>query len=112
MAWCSAYLPADQAAGIWNSITAAARACTGPTESRTLTQLRVDAFASWWLGSSRGLTRGEDRRGRFCPGRGLSCRQDFRPQITEPTGPVPTGGYLARSWPRPRVCAGGSWPVR
>jgi hypothetical protein len=49
MAWFSAYLPADQAAGIWNRTTTAARAMQGPTESRTLTQLRVDAFASWLL---------------------------------------------------------------
>ncbi|WP_395403107.1 DUF222 domain-containing protein [Arthrobacter sp. UC242_113] len=49
MAWFSAYLPADKAAGIWNRTTAAARAMQGPTESRTLTQLRVDAFATWLL---------------------------------------------------------------
>ena len=49
MAWVSAYLPADQAAGIWDRTTAAARAMQGPTESRTLTQLRVDNFASWLL---------------------------------------------------------------
>ncbi|RAM37648.1 HNH endonuclease signature motif containing protein [Arthrobacter globiformis] len=49
MAWFSAYLPADQAAGIWNRTTAAARAMQGPTETRTLTQLRVDAFATWLL---------------------------------------------------------------
>ncbi|MFC9350778.1 DUF222 domain-containing protein [Arthrobacter sp. NPDC057013] len=50
MAWLSAYLPADQAAGIWNRATAAARAVQGPAETRTLTQLRVDAFAAWVLG--------------------------------------------------------------
>ncbi|MFC9352489.1 DUF222 domain-containing protein [Arthrobacter sp. NPDC057013] len=50
MAWLSAYLPADQAAGIWNRATAAARALQGPAETRTLTQLRVDAFAGWLLG--------------------------------------------------------------
>ena len=43
MAWLSAYLPADQAAGIWDRTTTAARALQGPTESRTLTQLRADA---------------------------------------------------------------------
>ncbi|MBD1541530.1 DUF222 domain-containing protein, partial [Arthrobacter sp. IA7] len=32
MAWFSAYLPSDQAAGIWNRTTAAARAMQGPTE--------------------------------------------------------------------------------
>ncbi|PNH80461.1 HNH endonuclease signature motif containing protein [Arthrobacter sp. AFG20] len=53
MAWLSAYLPADQAAGIWDRTTAAARAMQGPTESRTLTQLRVDAAATWMLGPSQ-----------------------------------------------------------
>src|SRR6476646_5167834 len=32
MAWLSAYLPADTAAGIWERITAAARALQGPDE--------------------------------------------------------------------------------
>jgi hypothetical protein len=52
MAWFSAYLPADQAAGIWNRTTAAARALQGPHEGRTLTQLRVDSFAAWLLGGT------------------------------------------------------------
>ena len=55
MAWLSAYLPADQAAGIWNRTTTAARALQGPTESRTLTQLRADNAASWLLGGEAGL---------------------------------------------------------
>ncbi|WP_043418340.1 HNH endonuclease signature motif containing protein [Arthrobacter globiformis] len=55
MAWLSAYLPADQAAGIWNRTTAAARALQGPSETRTLTQLRVDAFAGWLLGPAPGV---------------------------------------------------------
>jgi hypothetical protein len=50
MAWLSAYLPADQAAGIWDRATAAARALQGPTESRNLTQLRADTTAAWLLG--------------------------------------------------------------
>ncbi|MFF2316177.1 DUF222 domain-containing protein [Arthrobacter sp. NPDC058097] len=58
MAWLSAYLPADQAAGIWNRTTAAARAMRGPTETRTLTQLRVDAFAGWLLGPAPGVHGG------------------------------------------------------
>jgi hypothetical protein len=53
-AWLSAYLPADQAAGIWNRTTAAARASQGPNEGRTLTQLRVDSFAAWLLGGAAG----------------------------------------------------------
>ena len=54
MAWLSAYLPADQAAGIWNGITATARALQGPTEARTLTQLRADVAAKLLL--SAGFT--------------------------------------------------------
>ncbi|QOD03416.1 DUF222 domain-containing protein [Pseudarthrobacter sp. BIM B-2242] len=50
MAWLSAYLPADQAAGIWNRATTAARALQSPTEARTLTQLRADNVAAWLLG--------------------------------------------------------------
>jgi hypothetical protein len=55
MAWLSAYLPADQAAGIWNRATATARAMQGPTESRTLTQLRVDAASGWMLTAGLGV---------------------------------------------------------
>ncbi|MEW9873263.1 DUF222 domain-containing protein [Arthrobacter sp. HS15c] len=54
MAWLSAYLPADQAAGIWNGITATARALQSPTEDRTLTQLRADVAAKLLL--SAGFT--------------------------------------------------------
>jgi len=52
MAWLSAYLPADQAAGIWARTTAAARALQGPDEPRTLTQLRADIAATWLLGAT------------------------------------------------------------
>jgi hypothetical protein len=57
MAWLSAYLPADTAAGIWDRTTTAARALQGPTEPRTLTQLRADTAATWLLGgdASAGL---------------------------------------------------------
>ena len=49
MAWLSAYLPADTAAGIWDRTTAAARALQGPEESRTLSQMRADVAARWLL---------------------------------------------------------------
>ncbi|WP_083510351.1 HNH endonuclease signature motif containing protein [Pseudarthrobacter sulfonivorans] len=49
MAWLSAYLPADQAAGIWDRTTAGARALQGPHEDRPLTQLRADTVATWLL---------------------------------------------------------------
>ncbi|MEW9870058.1 DUF222 domain-containing protein [Arthrobacter sp. HS15c] len=54
MAWLSAYLPADQAAGIWNGVTATARALQSPAEDRTLTQLRADVAAKLLL--SAGFT--------------------------------------------------------
>ncbi|NJC21075.1 hypothetical protein BJ994_000151 [Arthrobacter pigmenti] len=45
MAWFHAYLPAEQACGIYNRLTAAACRLNTPDESRTLTQLRADVFA-------------------------------------------------------------------
>ncbi|MEW9872267.1 DUF222 domain-containing protein [Arthrobacter sp. HS15c] len=54
MAWLSAYLPADQAAGIWNGVTATARALQSPAEDRTMTQLRADVTAKLLL--SAGFT--------------------------------------------------------
>ncbi|WP_082506796.1 HNH endonuclease signature motif containing protein [Arthrobacter sp. Leaf337] len=53
MAWLSAYLPASQAAGIWDRTTAAARALQGADEARTLTQLRADVAATWLLTAGR-----------------------------------------------------------
>jgi hypothetical protein len=52
MAWFSAYLPADQAAGIWDRTTTAARALQGPDEGRTMTQLRADIAATLLLGGT------------------------------------------------------------
>ncbi|GAC1375501.1 MAG: hypothetical protein NVSMB43_15000 [Pseudarthrobacter sp.] len=61
MAWLSAYLPADQAAAIWNRTTAIARGLQGPDENRTLTQLRADALATALLGgSNHGSNRSSD----------------------------------------------------
>lgn len=45
MAWLGAYLPAEQAHGIFNRVDAAARSLQGPGEPRTLSQLRADVFA-------------------------------------------------------------------
>ncbi len=70
MAWLSAYLPAETAAGIWDRTTAAARALQGPDEARTLTQLRADIAATWLLtgaaadGTDGCGTGGSDRCGR------------------------------------------------
>ncbi len=52
MAWLSAYLPADQAAGIWDRTTTAARALQGPHERRNLSQIRADMAAKWLLGGT------------------------------------------------------------
>ena len=49
MAWLSAYLPADQAAGIRDRITTAARTQQGPHEGRNLSQLRADTLATLLL---------------------------------------------------------------
>ncbi|WP_354350160.1 DUF222 domain-containing protein [Pseudarthrobacter sp. PvP090] len=61
MAWFSAYLPADTAAGIWDRTTAAARALQGPDEARTLTQLRADIAATLLLNT--GTDAGTDGNG-------------------------------------------------
>ncbi|MET4592082.1 DUF222 domain-containing protein [Arthrobacter sp. 754] len=59
MAWLSAYLPADQAAGIWNRTTADARALQGPDEDRTMTQMRADIAATLLLcGDAEGSAAG------------------------------------------------------
>ena len=54
MAWLSAYLPAHQAAAIWNRITSISRGLQGPDESRTLTQIRADVYAAALLSSGNG----------------------------------------------------------
>jgi hypothetical protein len=71
MAWLSAYLPADQAAGIWNRTTAIARGLQGPDQHRTLTQLRADVLATALL-SSGNLLGGGDLFGRGSPGHGTA----------------------------------------
>ena len=58
MAWLSAHLPADTAAGIWDRTTAAARALQGPDEPRTLAQLRADIAATWLLTNGTGHDAG------------------------------------------------------
>jgi hypothetical protein len=56
MAWLSAYLPADTAAGIWDRTTTAARTLQNPAETRTLPQLRADITATWLLTNTGGST--------------------------------------------------------
>ena len=63
MAWLSAHLPADTAAGIWDRTTAAARALQGPDEARTLAQLRADITATWLLTTGTGTGTDDGRAG-------------------------------------------------
>ncbi|MHC6221180.1 HNH endonuclease signature motif containing protein [Arthrobacter sp. MMS24-S77] len=74
MAWLSAHLPADTAAGIWERTTAAARALQGPHETRTLAQLRADITATWLLTNHTGTnnTDGMPDGGTGASGAGLS----------------------------------------
>ncbi|WAH99683.1 DUF222 domain-containing protein [Arthrobacter sp. MMS18-M83] len=92
MAWISAHLPADTAAGIWERTTAAARALQGPHEARTLAQLRADITATWLLtnhttgGTVTGRTvTGGTRAGGAGPGRqgtgGAGCVPSPRAQV-------------------------------
>ncbi|MEW1985195.1 HNH endonuclease signature motif containing protein [Pseudarthrobacter oxydans] len=59
MAWLSACLPADQAMAGWNRLNALSRAAQGPTEPRTLTQLRADTFAEAILTSGTKTSIGD-----------------------------------------------------
>ncbi|MGO4237546.1 HNH endonuclease signature motif containing protein [Pseudarthrobacter sp. YAF2] len=56
MAWISLCLPGDTACAIWNRTTATARGLQGPTEERTLSQLRADVAASLLLGAGNATT--------------------------------------------------------
>ncbi|MEV8040153.1 DUF222 domain-containing protein [Arthrobacter sp. NPDC080082] len=49
MAWLNAYLPAVDAAGIFDRLTSASRALQGPDEPRTLAQLRADVAVTLLL---------------------------------------------------------------
>ncbi|MDP9696838.1 UNVERIFIED_ORG: hypothetical protein J2X79_004421 [Arthrobacter globiformis] len=89
MAWFSAYLPADQAAGIWNRTTAAARSMQGPAETRTLTQLRVDAFATWLLTAGHPVDRPADGAVDGPPAESVPA--DSVPVGGAPSGLVPAG---------------------
>jgi hypothetical protein len=97
MAWLSAYLPGDQAVAIWNRTTAIARGLQGPHESRTLTQLRADAFATALLarGNQGGTNRtsGPDRLSAAdglsgCDGLSVEGDEDMNPAGYDP-GQVP-----------------------
>jgi hypothetical protein len=60
MALISAYLPADSAIAILNKTTAIARGLQGPTETRTLTQIKADVFVNRALAHQATRTSGSD----------------------------------------------------
>ncbi|TLM87277.1 DUF222 domain-containing protein [Pseudarthrobacter sp. NamE5] len=63
MAWVSLYLPGDTACAIWNKATDFARGLQGPTEPRTLAQLRSDIASGLLLGGGTGQAANGDSRG-------------------------------------------------
>ncbi|MFB8370518.1 DUF222 domain-containing protein [Pseudarthrobacter sp. NPDC055928] len=85
MAWLSAYLPADQAAGIWNRTTATARTLQGPAETRTMTQLRADIAAQLLLSAG------------FTPSSPAAGSTDTAPGNSAGTCSVSVNGGVARS---------------
>ncbi|WP_024477184.1 DUF222 domain-containing protein, partial [Arthrobacter sp. CAL618] len=82
MAWLQAFLPTEQAAGIFHRVDTAARNLQGPDESRTLTQLRADVLVD--VLTSAGPT------GHLSgPARGTSGLEDSVPADSVPADSVP-----------------------
>ena len=110
MAWLSAYLPADQAAGIWNRSTAEARSLQGPNESRTLSQLRADVFSAGQLATGQ-LATGQLATGQLGPGPG----GDGAAAVSSSGGPVSTGftaaGFIAAGFTAESAVPGRGMPV-
>jgi hypothetical protein len=90
MAWLSAYLPASQAAGIWDRTTTAARALQGADEVRTLTQLRADITATWLLTAGRERTPAGTTHGTM-DGSAMDGAGDGNPADGALAGHVPAG---------------------
>jgi len=80
MAWLSACLPADQALAGWNRLTASARSMQGPEESRSMSQLRADSFASAILGSGS-LMQGSDTAAGSVKGTTSQASSPIRAQV-------------------------------
>jgi hypothetical protein len=79
MAWLSAYLPAVAAQAAFNRLTDMAVSSSGPTEPRTMTQLKADAFTDLLIngvaeepGTDSGAT--DMASGRAALGRGIRAR--------------------------------------
>lgn len=62
MAWLHAYLPAEQACGIYQRLTASSRKLKTSNESRTLTQLRADVFTDILTSTNQGEVDGCEER--------------------------------------------------
>jgi hypothetical protein len=89
MAWLSAYVAADVAAAVWSRATEAARALQGPTESRTLTQLRTDVASDWLLaGEAEGTPSPKAQVLMTVPVLSL-LGAETEPAILDGYGPVP-----------------------
>lgn len=89
MAWLSAYVAADVAAAVWSRATEAARALQGPTESRTLTQLRTDVASGWLLvGEAEGTPSPKAQVLMTVPVLSL-LGAETEPAILDGYGPVP-----------------------
>ncbi|WP_312883924.1 DUF222 domain-containing protein [Arthrobacter sp. CAN_C5] len=93
MAWLEAYLPVDQAAGIFHRVDTAARAFQGPDEPRTLTQLRADVLTD--VLTSAGAT-GHMSVSPDGPSTGQPATDDFNGDgASEPDGPdSPDGTHV------------------
>ncbi|WP_423181516.1 DUF222 domain-containing protein [Arthrobacter sp. NyZ413] len=118
MAWLSAYLPAGTAAGIWNRTTAAARACQGRNEPRTLAQLRADITATWLLTTNElprvgGLPDGGPGvKGSSAPATGVAVLASVPSNGADVAGGAPTVGIaVPGSAPTNDVAVPGSAPT-
>ncbi len=96
MAWLSAYLPADRAAGIWNGITATSRALQSPAETRTMTQIRADIAATLLLGAGFTTASPMDRGTDTAAGTGSECDTSDSAAVSAP-GPGVAAGKASTS---------------
>ncbi|MHA7273345.1 HNH endonuclease signature motif containing protein [Arthrobacter sp. TMT4-20] len=92
MAWLQAFLPTEQAAGIFHRVDTAARNLQGPDESRTLTQLRADVLVDVLTsaGPTGHMSEAPDPAGPAGPGAAAG---------TEPDTAAGAGPGADRSWP-------------
>ncbi|MFD1847519.1 DUF222 domain-containing protein, partial [Arthrobacter flavus] len=101
MAWLAAYLPTDQAAGIFHRVDTAARALQGPDEARTLTQLRADVLVDV-------LTSAGPTGYLSCPVSGISETESSGPADSGPRNDHEpgSGGNSHNGWNGSTGCSG------